>query len=79
MKKRFLACLLAFVVTFLLSVPALAAVPSVEQEEDGGAVSVVTEEIEETQIFWRTMNGQLQYRVWSLTYGYWKTDWINMV
>ena len=77
MKKRLLACLVTFVITFLLSAPAMAAAPSVGQMNS--VVTCSTEEAEETQIFWRTMNGQLQFRVWSITYGYWKTDWIDMV
>lgn len=27
--------------------------------------------------YYRTHNGRKQKRLWSITYGYWKTDWIN--
>ena len=70
MKKRLLAFLLIFVMALSFAVPALAVGGTFENPE-------VIEGGEETQIFWRTMNGVLQYRVWSITYGYWLTDWIN--
>ena len=74
MKKRLLACMLALVVVFLFAVPALAAVQEPAQAI-AGEVHIAGGE--ETQIYWRTMNGVLQFRVWSLTYGYWKTDWMD--
>lgn len=34
---------------------------------------------EQTKTYYRTLsNGQVQYRVWSITQGKWLTDWINM-
>ena len=34
--------------------------------------------LEETQWYFReTADGLLQMRLWSITYGYWKTDWIT--
>jgi hypothetical protein len=53
------------------------------------AMPVVTEQInqieflpvapttEMTRIYWRTYDGQLQFRVWSITNGRWITDWTN--
>lgn len=31
---------------------------------------------EECEIHFATIGGVRHYRIWSLTYGYWKTDWI---
>ncbi|HBF2787047.1 TPA: hypothetical protein STX52_000594 [Clostridioides difficile] len=33
---------------------------------------------EQTRWYYRIHNGKKQKRLWSLTYGYWKTDWINL-
>jgi len=32
---------------------------------------------EQTRWYLRVHNGIKQKRLWSLTYGYWKTNWIN--
>ena len=78
MKKRLMAFLLVGLMTLSFGVPAMAS----EVVTVDGADIVVAQEIypvtEMTQIFWRTYNGQLQFRVWSLTNGRWLTDWTNM-
>jgi len=33
--------------------------------------------VEEFKWYYRTYNGVCQMRLWSVTYGYWVTDWIN--
>lgn len=33
---------------------------------------------EETQWMYRRWNGLIQARLWSITYGYWLTDWITI-
>ena len=73
MKKRFLACLLSVIVAFSLAVPAVASAG----DEPASSPEAQAASAEQTQIVWRTVNGQLQYRVWSITWGYWLTDWIN--
>lgn len=62
--------------TMLLSVPVFAADP----EGDGGEPFIEEEETrtEEFMWFYRTYNGMEQMRLWSLTYGYWVTDWIDI-
>ena len=37
----------------------------------------ISERTEKTKWYYRIVNGVRQKRLWSLTYGYWKTDWIN--
>jgi len=34
---------------------------------------------EVTRIYWRTFNGNLQFRVWGVTSGRWLTEWQNFV
>lgn len=39
----------------------------------------VSPRAEETKVVYRTLpNGQVQYRIWSLTRGIWLTDWIDV-
>ena len=75
MKRKILVCVLVCVMALSFAVPALA-VPAYE------AGSLAYEEIvpisEETRIYWRIFNGQLQYRVWGITSGRWLTDWTNI-
>lgn len=33
--------------------------------------------VEEFKWYYRTYNGVCQKRLWSLTYGYWVTDWVD--
>jgi len=47
------------------------------------AVTTVTEQeitprTNMTRTYWRTYNGQLQMRVWSITNGRWMTDWMDL-
>lgn len=32
---------------------------------------------EEIKYYYRVYNGHLQYRIWSITYGRWITEWTN--
>ena len=78
MKKRALTLCLICVMALLMAVPAIATpaaaieVPVIEQVQEIG------ERTEETRIYWRTTSlGVLQFRVWSITWGRWLTDWTN--
>jgi hypothetical protein len=75
MKKRFLVFLIIGVIALSFATPAMATVAVITEP-----VNIVVEEensinTEMTQFYWRTYNGRLQYRVWSITYGRWITDW----
>jgi hypothetical protein len=65
-------------VTMMLGMPVFASDMSVvegtEIVEDGG------EQTREEAFMWfyRTHNGIRQKRLWSLTYGHWVTDWIDI-
>lgn len=39
--------------------------------------SQISPRVEVTKWYYRVKNGVRQKRLWSVTYGYWKTDWIN--
>lgn len=43
--------------------------------DDGSGVSV---QAEETKVYYRTVNGRKQMRIWSVTYSKWLTDWIDI-
>jgi hypothetical protein len=37
----------------------------------------ITPHTEMTRAYWRTFNGRLQFRIWSMTNGRWLTDWTD--
>lgn len=79
--KRLLSFVLAL--TVLLSIPgvALAASHEAPVSSDVEIIAVESDEStrhEETTWCYRVYNGILQKRLWSLTYGRWLTDWIDI-
>jgi len=74
MKKRILVCLLAGLMLLSLATPAMAYSPELEVQQ---AYEEVVPFTEYTRIYWRNLNGVLQFRVWGITSGRWLTDWIN--
>ena len=79
--KRIVSLILALVICFSISVPAFAA-PVGTQEDVGQREKIEKPEPmrpEETRWYYRTTpDGLLQRRLWSITYGYWLTDWITI-
>jgi len=76
LKKRLGAFLLIGLITLSYSVTAMASEAAVIAEPINLVETQdITPLVEQTQIFWRTYNGVLQWRVWSLTWGVWLTDW----
>ena len=77
--KKIVSLILALVMCFSLSATALAeAIDTPEEEEVPVAVIVTGDQpnAEETKWYYRVVdNYYVQRRLWSLTYGYWKTDW----
>lgn len=75
MKKTLLAVVVALLLC-LQAVPASAAsevaIPQTISED------VVAPASEETVWCTRVYNGMLQRRLWSITYGEWLTDWIDV-
>jgi hypothetical protein len=41
--------------------------------------TVVEDEAEVLEVYYRVLpNGITQYRIWSVTYGVWRTEWTNL-
>lgn len=78
--KRFLSLFLAFVM--ILSVPTVAFAETPADAESAEEESIVKSSdptrAEETVWYFRTYHGVRQMRLWSLTYGHWLTDWIDI-
>lgn len=76
--KRFICLLLAVCIFFSFAVVGYAD----SYAESGNVEEVVIQNdgtrAEETQWVFRCWNGLLQMRLWSITYGYWLTDWITV-
>lgn len=75
--KKIICLILALTLWMSLFVPAFAdyTVPN-----NDITVSSHVQEVraEETAWYYRIYNDLLQKRLWSLTYGYWLTDWITI-
>lgn len=79
--KKVICLLLSLVLCLSLSAPAFAAVVGEPEEEDSSAYAASDNQtrLEETEWYYRiTESGLIQRRLWSITYGYWKTDWITI-
>ncbi|MCR5461259.1 MAG: hypothetical protein K6F51_15450 [Acetatifactor sp.] len=76
MKKGIKLLLGIMIATMLLGMPVLANSP----EGEGGEEFTVVEgdRAEVFKWFYRNHNGMIQKRLWSLTYEYWVTDWIDV-
>ena len=79
--KKLISLLLALVLCLSLmsGIAALAEGPS-DDAKPGFSTSDPSNPMrpEETEWYYRqTSDGLLQMRLWSITYGYWKTDWIT--
>lgn len=79
--KRILSFVLAL--TLLFTVPCAALAEGLAAP-DGSDVEIIavrpgdSTRSEETAWYFRVYNGILQMRLWSLTYGRWLTDWIDV-
>ncbi len=79
--KRFISLLLALIMCLSASFTAFA--DEFVPEEEDGFVSTSVDYVESTRAeetiwYFRTINGIRQMRLWSLTYGKWLTDWIDI-
>ena len=78
--KKIISLILALVMCLSFSVAAFADSLDVP-EETGEKLDIPGEQsrAEETEWYYRiTEDGLFQMRLWSITYGYWKTDWITI-
>ena len=79
--KKLVSLLLSLVLLVSLSVPAFAdfanspmGIETYSSEKDPEGPM----RPEETIWYYRVADGLIQKRLWSLTYGYWLTDWITI-
>jgi hypothetical protein len=78
--KRFISLVLALMICLSVSTAAFAD-QSIPEDGSGLAASDDFGEptrAEETCWYFRTVNGIRQMRLWSITYGRWLTDWIDI-
>ena len=73
MKKRILTVIAILLCAFTLFSTGIAPAMAYAPPSGEGTVSTQGEEV---HIYYRDNNGVIEMRVWSLTYGYWMTDWI---
>lgn len=78
--KRIISFLLAALICLSLSPVVFAAEVYTVEEKDSLYLSDQGESTraEETMWYFRTVNGMMQMRLWSLTYRKWLTDWIDI-
>lgn len=79
--KKIISLLLSFVLFFGLSTTAFAKSTSTPEATIAVVDTDQAEPVraEETEWYVRiTETGLIQKRLWSITYGYWKTDWITV-
>lgn len=74
MKKKILSTLMASLLLMSLIGTATAA-NSYSNFKNG--ISEIVLRAEETEWYYRVVNGQTQKRLWSRTEGVWLTDWID--
>ncbi|MDO4539936.1 MAG: hypothetical protein Q4B48_02365 [Syntrophomonadaceae bacterium] len=78
--RKILTLALVLILLTLSTVPASAAQPALNNAINGEVVYGQGEtnptRAEETMWYFRNNNGVLEKRLWSITYRYWKTDWM---
>jgi hypothetical protein len=78
MKKRLVTFLFVIMVAFSFTVPVMAVDAVFAEPVSATGEQGITPATEMTRMFFRTVDGQLQWRLWSLTNGRWLTDWANV-
>lgn len=79
--KRLISFLLSVIICLSLTAGAFAAPLTTPDGSDSEIIAVKSGEstrAEETTWYFRIKNGILQMRLWSITYGIWLTDWIDV-
>lgn len=75
--KRFICLLLVLLLCSSMSLPAFADSSNAKENNISIETDTSNEQsrAEETEWVVRWYNGLIQRRLWSITYGYWLTDW----
>ena len=80
--KKLVCLILALVICLSISGSAFALVTDVPEDDSLTPAEFIpgdSPNAEETEWYSRTTDdGLIQVRLWSITYGYWKTDWITV-
>ena len=76
--KRIICLLLAICIFFSFAAVAFADSYVEPENAEGVVIRNGGSRAEETQWVFRCWNGILEMRLWSITYGYWLTDWITV-
>lgn len=78
--KKIVSLLLALTLCFSLSTAVFAESLDIPEDEGGNELVIPGEQprAEETEWYYRIYNNLIQRRLWSITYMYWKTDWITI-
>ena len=72
--KKIVTLLLVLSISAAMALPAFALSP--KPASDMAAQEESVTRAEEFQWRYRINNGKMQKRLWSITYGYWITDWM---
>lgn len=78
MKKMLITFLLITVMMLSFAVPAMATKVVATEQVTATMEQEIVPFSERTRIYFRTLNGQAQFRVWSITNGIWLTPWTNL-
>lgn len=73
MKKRVLTLLMASLCALTLISSAIAPAMAAPYSDEGTGIETRAEQF---RWYYRTYAGEKQMRLWSITYGVWRTDWI---
>lgn len=76
--KRIICLLLVLSLFLSISAVSLAECVYTPSKYENIFVSNDGTRAEETEWIYRRWNGLVQMRLWSITYGYWLTDWITI-
>jgi len=75
MMKRIFCLLFVFIICITISIPAFADYPNDDVYQITSETSEGNTRAEETTwVYWKH-DGIVERRLWSITYGYWLTDW----
>ena len=73
--KKFTVFLIALVICLSFSITAFADYTTIESPSEIYN-NEIEPRVEQTEWIYRNHNGNLEKRLWSITYGKWLTDWI---
>ncbi len=77
MMKKIVVTFLSMLIVVTINVTPMAIAESRHHFEAANATTSIQPRVEETEWIYRTYNGKKQKRLWSITHGYWLTDWID--